>query len=91
MTKPKKWGRHMAEPVGSSDAPGWQVHLDSRITRRKVFAFVVDPTGQVVYRSQFLSDVFDILDDWGVVRYTVHGDYGVYDASSRRIRVKEKG
>lgn len=91
MTKPKKWGRHMAEPLGGSDADGWAVHVDSRITRRKVFAFIVDPSGQTVYRSQFISDIFDILDDWGVVRYKVHGDYGTYECQSRRIRDKEKG
>lgn len=67
-------------------APGWSVHFDVELTRRKVFHAVTNPQGELVYRSRRAADLFDFLDDYEIYEYTLHTASGDFAVTSRRVK-----
>ena len=52
----------------------WTLYLDQRITRRKFYAFVVDPDGIIQFRGRRASHAFEWLDAEGVRSYKIVTD-----------------
>ena len=48
---------------------GWAIVTDVRITRRKYYHFVLEPTGQHVFNSRHFWQCVEYLDGEGVEEY----------------------
>lgn len=47
----------------------WQVWLDLLVTRRKVHHTIIDPSGNPIYHSRFLSECLGWLAENGIQAY----------------------
>lgn len=50
----------------------WVVHVDNRITRRKLFVTLYDPEGALRFRSRLTGEIIAYLDAEGVTEYILY-------------------
>jgi len=61
----------MAAPKVGDRLGDWQVWLDLSVTRRKIHHTVIDPSGNPLYHSRFLSECLAYLAEMQIEAYWI--------------------
>lgn len=73
VTQSRKFreGSALTEIYTEEDRGGpYVIHFDEWLTRRKRFHIITDLANRVLFRSRWVSDLFDWLDERGAREYT---------------------